>query len=74
MHYSLVWSIAGSLQKGQAYVFTKEDIRTASECQLDSAMDTVRRSDIIEFTNNIKEQFDVDLYENPFNGNWTMRN
>lgn len=73
MHWSEVWNIAGNLPKGKAYAFSENDIRKAAECQLDSAMDRVRRSDIVEFTNNVKEQFNVDLYENPMTGAWTMR-
>lgn len=74
MHYSQVWSIAARLPRGKAYAFSESDIRQAAECQLSSALfDRVRRSDIVDFTNNVKEQFNVDFIENPMTGAWTMR-
>jgi hypothetical protein len=73
MHWSDVWNIASRLPSGKAYVFSENEIREAAQCQLDSTFDRVRRSDIIDFTNNLKDQLNVIMQENPMNGSWTMR-
>ncbi len=73
MHWSEVWNIASRLPSGKAYAFSEREIREAAQCQLDSAFDRVRPSDIIDFTNNLKDQFKVDMQENPINGSWVMR-
>lgn len=73
MHWSEVWSIANTLSQERAYVFTEYEIREAAQCQLSSAFDSVRDADILDFTNNLKEQFGVTMQQNPINGSWTMR-
>lgn len=73
MHWSKVWRIADNLQPGETYLFSAEDIREAAECEISSPFDSVRRIDIVQFTNKVAQEFQVEFIEFEISGNWKMR-
>lgn len=73
MHWVQVCGIADKLPVGNAFKFSEMDIKEAAESMLLSGFDYVRRSDIIDFIQQVESEFNVNFIECSLTSSWVMR-
>jgi len=73
MNQAKLIQISMNMNSGQAYPLTRQDMLDCAEGMLSSKIfDSVRESDIEEFTKEVSENWGVSFECNPTTGNWTM--
>lgn len=73
MNQIKLMQIAMNMHNGQAFPLTREDMVGCAEGMLTSKLfDSVRDSDIEEFTQKASDNWGVSFEHKPFDGGWIM--